>query len=156
MRKFTLAALGLLCLGALSSSARAQEPAPQAPDSVGRCATPDSILVSGNKRMATSDILAETGILPGMQLSAPIVQRAIRNIYQTGQFDQVDLICRLTETKPVQAVLVFKVTERPILEAFSIKGPKAVRTSAVKDKIELVTGSPLDPSAVARAVQRID
>jgi len=90
MRKLPLAALALFCAG---SSLLAQETGTDA-----KCATPDSIAVLGNKRVAGTTILLDAGITPGTQLNAPMVQRAIRNVFQGGQFEMVNFECALTKT----------------------------------------------------------
>ncbi len=148
MRKLPLAALALFCAG---SSLLAQETGTDA-----KCATPDSIAVLGNKRVAGTTILLDAGITPGTQLNAPMVQRAIRNVFQGGQFEMVNFECALTKTTPVKAVLLIRVVERPLLDATDVIGTSAISSSTVKEKVDLVFGRPVDPAAVSLVVQHID
>lgn len=142
--------LALLALGLVARSAPAQDAATQ-----GRCTTPDSIAVRGNKRVGTADVLAEAGLLAGTQLNYKAVQRAIRALYQTGQFQRVDVVCDLDDARNF-AVLALEVAERPLLVETDVQGVDRLSGRSVRDKIDLVYNKPLDPSAVALAVHRID
>src|ERR1035438_1387848 len=148
MRKLCLAAIAFLCAGSIL-------PAQEAPTEA-KCATPDSIAVLGNKRVAGTTILLDAGITPGTQLNAPMVQRAIRNVFQGGQFDAVNFECALTKTTPVKSVLLIRVVERPLLDATDVIGTSAISPSTVKEKVDLVFGRPVDPAAVALVIQHID
>ncbi|MFP5355780.1 MAG: POTRA domain-containing protein, partial [Gemmatimonadota bacterium] len=97
----TLVALGLVARGASAQDAATQ----------GRCTTPDSIAVRGNKRVGTADVLGEAGLLAGTQLNYKAVQRAIRALYQTGQFQRVSVVCDLDDVRNY-AVLALEVSER--------------------------------------------
>ena len=145
MQKLSVAALALL--GA-SAPLCAQE-------SVGRCLTPDSVAVAGNRRVAAATILSDAGLAKGMTLNFPTVQRAIKNVFQGGQFDDVQIVCAVEESTQ-KSLLTVRVVERPILSLVDVTGPSAVSPSTVKDKVDLLIGRPVDPSQVARAVQRID
>ena len=145
MLKLSLVALALLGAGA---TLRAQE-------TVGRCLTPDSVTVEGNRRVASATILSDAGLTKGMTLNFPTVQRAIKNAFQGGQFDEVSIVCSVDEATQ-KSLLTVRVVERPILSLVDVTGPKAVSPNAVKDKVDLLIGRPVDPSQVARAVQRID
>ena len=112
MQKLPFAAL--LMFGAASSLA--------AQAAVGPCASPDSILVSGNKRVAASTILTDAALTTGVPLNVPAIQRAIRNVFQTGQFDGVNVDCVLAEGTPPKATLVITVSERPVLDPFNVGG----------------------------------
>ena len=148
MRKLSVAALAILCAG---SSLHAQEEA-----DVGKCATPDSIAIMGNKRVASTTILLDAGLTPGAQINGPMVQRAIKNVFAGGQFDAVNIECQLSKTVPVKATILIRVVERPLLEATDVIGTSAISSSTVKEKVDLVFGRPIDPSAVALVIQHID
>jgi outer membrane protein insertion porin family len=145
MLKLSLAALALLGAGA---PLVAQE-------TVGRCLAPDSVTVVGNRRVPSATILSDAGLTKGMTLNFPTVQRAIKNVFQGGQFDDVSVVCSVDETTQ-KSLLTVQVVERPILSLVDVIGPKAVSANTVKDKVDLLIGRPVDPSQVARAVQRID
>jgi outer membrane protein insertion porin family len=148
MRKLSVAALAVLCAGA---SLSAQDASPEA-----KCATPDSIAIMGNKRVASTTILLDGGLTPGTALNASMVQRAIKNVFAGGQFDNVQIECVLSKTTPVKATILMRVVERPLLEATDVIGTSAIPSSTVKEKVDLVFGRPIDPSAVALVIQHID
>lgn len=142
---FTLLALGLVARGASAQDAATQ----------GRCTTPDSIAVRGNKRVGTGTVLTDAGLVAGTQLNYKAVQRAIRALYETGQYDRVAIVCDLDDTAN-RAVLTVDVRERPILVDTDVQGVDRLSSRSVRDKIDLGISKPLDPAGVARAVQRID
>lgn len=133
-------------MAVLSAGAQAQAPGP--------CATPDSVLITGNNRVKTPTVLADIGITKGDTLNFRVLQRAIRNLYATGQFDNVQLSCRIEADN--RASVIFKLSERPLLGHFSVAGENVVSEGSLRDKIELLSGKPIDPAQVAKAVSRID
>ena len=120
----------------------------------GPCATPDSVIIRGNSRVSTSTVLSDIGITKGDTLNFRVLQRAIRNLYATGQFSTVQMSCEMGTNG--HAAAVFTVVERPLLGHFSVQGEDVISEGALRDKIELLSGKPIDPSLVARAVERID
>ena len=146
MRKLALVALLVAPAG----------PSLVAQDPFQRCMTPDSVAVSGNKRVASQTILADAAIAAGVQLNFPTVQRAIKTVFQSGQFDWVDVACVVTDSTPPLAIFVIKVVERPMLESVDVAGTSAVSRNSVRDRVDLLIARPVDPAQVARAVQRID
>jgi outer membrane protein insertion porin family len=121
----------------------------------GRCATPDVVAFRGSTRTAESALRAQTGINPGTTLSYRDVQRAVRHLFATGQFDDVRATCELAGDGR-QATLVFELRERPLLSDVEVRGVDRVSGSDVRERIELLVARPIDPSQVARAVARID
>ncbi len=147
MRKLFPAALAI-CFASSSLLAQAAAEA--------KCATPDSIGVTGNKRVPSTTILLDAGLTAGTPLNSPLVSRAIKNVFAAGQFDYVDISCVLSTTTPVKATLVIRVVEHPVLDATDVIGPSAISATTIKEKVDLVFGRPIDPSAVALVIQRID
>jgi outer membrane protein insertion porin family len=144
MRRLLCSAVALLCIGA---TARAQEPTVS-----GRCATPDSIAFRGAIRTGDATMRTETGLVPG-PVNYRALERAIKALYATGQFDDVAASCDLSSG---HATLVFTVRERPLLGAVDVAGTDRISRSSVRDRVDLIVGRPVDPALVARAVQRID
>jgi outer membrane protein insertion porin family len=138
--------------------AAAQNPAPAQPpvnDQPGICARPDSIVVRGVSRVTESAALGDVGLAPRTELNATQLQGALRRLYGTGQYEDVRVACEPTPDGQ-RATLAFIVRERPVLDNVSVSGVKLISEGSVRDKIDVLIGSPLDPSKVARAVQRID
>jgi len=147
MRRLPLVALASLV--AAAAPARAQDAALS-----GRCTTPDSVVFRGASRVSPATMRSDAG-LPSGTLGYRDIQRAIRNLFATGQFDDVKAACEASPSGE-SAVLVFTVRERPVLQGIEVSGTDRVSASSVRDRIDLLVGRPLDPAAVAKAVQRID
>jgi outer membrane protein insertion porin family len=120
-----------------------------------RCVAPDTILISGNTRIDDLTILEDAAIRTGEALSARAVQNALKNLYASGQYDEVKIGCRVS-ADGVKAALTITVKERPILSTVAVRGPSALSEGDVKDRVEVLIGRPVDPALVARSVYRID
>ena len=149
--RLLLAALAFVLAG---SAAHAQEAA------TGPCATPDSVAfrlerVPGGNQQLTDDQLRDyAGITPKSRINARIVDRAVRDLYATNAFESdITAACEVTGGK---AILVFNLRERRVLSDIKVTGPDKISTSSVRDRIDLLTGKPIDPAQVAKAVSRID
>jgi len=113
----------------------------------------DSIAVAGNRRVSRNAIVQASGLALGRTLSYRDIQRAIQDLYATGQFDDVRIGA---DTAAGQSVLVVTVRERPVLLKWTVRGVTHLAERTVKDKVELAEGRPLDPAALERARGRID
>ena len=147
MRKY---AVSLLALCAAGSSAIAQDTS--AP---GVCTTPDTVAVAGNSRVSEATIRTTVAITPRATLNYRDVQRAIKALFATGQFEDVDVACSVPPAAP-RTTLTITVRERPVLSSYAVVGAERVDPKDVKERLTLVTGRPLDPAQVARAVERAD
>ena len=147
MRRLISFAVALLVMGA---TARAQDPAVAG----GRCATPDTIVFRGASRVTDATLRADAGLVPG-PVNYRALDRAIKALYATGQFDDVIANCDLTADQK-RASLIFDLRERPLLSGVDVAGTDRVSRNDVRDRVDLLVGKPLDPAQVARAVQRID
>lgn len=147
MLRFTLARVALAAACLLAPALASAQDA--------RCAVPDTVLVTGNKRVTESTILADLGFEPGVALSARAVQVAVKALYSSGQFDAVEVACRISEDG-TKAALTVMVRERPILSDVRVTGPRRVSEGTIKDQVELLIGRPVDPALVARAIARMD
>src|SRR5688500_19943501 len=86
----------------------------------GACASPEAVEVTGNSRVDTSAVRSSSGLTIGATLSVTDVQRAIKSLYGTGQYDDVHLVCRLLLDK--KAPLVRQVRARPRPPAEQVRG----------------------------------
>ena len=143
-------AVSLLLLVAAGSSVYAQDAT--AP---GACTTPDSIAVVGNSRVADATIRSTAGLPPRTTLNFRDVQRAIKALYATGQFEDVQVVC-IVPPAAAKTTLAIQVRERLVLARYSVIGADRVDPKDVKDRLELVTGRPIDPAVIAKAVERAD
>ncbi len=147
MRKFASYTLALVAAGA--SALHAQDTAP------GACATPESIIVTGNSRVDSAAVRSTGGLSTGIQLNVHDIQDAIKALYATGQFDDVQLICRVAPATN-KATLVIQVRERPILTDYKVIGADRVSPKDVKEKLAFATGAPVDPGKIAKAIASTD
>ena len=139
-----------LAMALASATARAQQQSASSP-----CTVPDSVAIRGNERVQTSTIMGDVGISKGDTLNFRVLQRAIRNLYATGQFADVRTACSVDPSSG-RSTMIVTVAERPILGNFSVKGTNVVSGGSVRDRISLTPGQPLDPAEVTKSVQRID
>ena len=115
--------------------------------------TVDSLAVDGQDRLTATQILGTAGIAVGQSVNYRDVQRAVRNLFRTGQFDDV-----VVEQREVDGrlVLAFRVKERPILERWAVAGTDRVSLGTVKDRVKIREGRPIDRNGVERARAAID
>ncbi len=113
----------------------------------------DSIAVSGNERNTRGAILATAGIATGEPISFRDVQRGIDALYNTGQYSDIQVY---QGTIDGQEVLELVVTELPILDNWSVRGPQEVSERRVRGRIRLIPGLPYDHVAAIRSRASID
>jgi outer membrane protein insertion porin family len=142
--------LVLLCLAATSAPAFAQDSA------LGSCAVPDSIAVRGNDHTDEATIRGDAGLVAGANLNYRDIQRALRAVFATGQFDDVNIECTPATGAGTKTILAIKVKERPVLSDVRIQGVDRVSKKSVRERIEIPEARPLNPALVTRAVERID
>ena len=119
----------------------------------GACARPDSVAFRGNGRVGEAALRGDVGITPGGALSYRTLQRAIKNLYATAQFDDIQVTCAVANG---HAILAFDVRERPLLGDVDVRGAVRVSPNTVKDQVDILVGRPVDPSQIARSIARID
>src|ERR1700687_3338426 len=147
MRKFVSFMLALVAVSA--RPLYAQQTAP------GACSTPQSIVVNGNSRVDGASVRSTAGLSAGTQLNVHDIQTAIKALYATGQFDDVQILCRVAPTTN-KATLVIQVRERPILTSYRVLGADRLSQKDVKEKLAFPTGGPVDPGKIAKAIASAD
>ncbi len=146
MKKYVVSLLALLAGGA---PVFAQDSAP------GACTTPDSIAVSGNSRITSQSVITSSGLTPRATLNYRDIQRSIKALFSTGDFDGIEVVCTTPPSAP-KTTLTLIVRERPVLTSYTVTGPDRVSSKDVRERLTLVAGKPLDPAALALAVERAD
>ncbi|MDB4907979.1 MAG: outer membrane protein assembly complex, YaeT protein [Gemmatimonadetes bacterium] len=138
----------LLPLLAAPVAARAQDAV------TGPCATPSTIVFRGNARITEAMLRADVGIAAGTTLNYRELQRAIKNLYATAQFEDVQALCEAAADG--KTTLAFVLRERPLLTDVTVSGVSRLSAGTVKDRVDLLIGRPVDPAQVARSIARID
>src|SRR5688572_20166985 len=118
--------LVLLCLAAASAPALAQD------TSLGSCAVPDSIAVRGNQHTDEATIRGDAGLVAGTSLNYRDIQRAVRAVFATGQFDDVTIEC-VPSAPGGRTILAIAVKERPVLSGVRVEGVDQVSSKAVRE-----------------------
>ncbi|HSJ64032.1 MAG TPA: outer membrane protein assembly factor BamA [Gemmatimonadaceae bacterium] len=119
------------------------------------CGVPDTILVRGNSRVTDATILSSAGIQRGDTLNFVAIRKAIRDLYGTAQFDDVQVNCQIADDGAT-ASLILTVQERLLLGDVAVEGVSRLSDRSVRDRVDLLVGRPLDPQEVSRVIQRID
>jgi outer membrane protein insertion porin family len=111
--------------------------------------------VTGAARVDTAAIRSTAGLSTGTQLAVHDLQTAIKALYATGQFDDVQIVCRVSPTDN-KGSLVIQVKERPVLSDYKVIGADRVSPKDVKEKLSFATGGPVDPGKIAKAIASVD
>ena len=140
---------GLAALAAAVLVAAALSPArAQAPGGQEQLVRIDSLVALGVVRLAAADVIGVSGIRAGTLNSWIDIQRAIKNLWATGQYDNVTV--RLDESTG-RNILFVEVEERPITRLVRITGLESVSESDVIDESGLEENVPLSWNGVTRA-----
>ncbi|MDH3223447.1 MAG: outer membrane protein assembly factor BamA [Gemmatimonadota bacterium] len=136
-----LVALALLPL--VPHLAAAQDPTGQ-----GQLVRIDSLAVRGNVRVDAGDVIGAAGIQAGTRNSWIDIQRAIKNLWATGQYENVEV---LLEESPERHVLIYEVAERPVVRLVRLTGLESLSERDVLDEAGLGPNRPLSRNNVIRA-----
>lgn len=144
----------LLALTLTALSLQAQQTDPEGAE-IGPCAFPDTIIVTGNNRVHESTVLGTSGLFAQNELNAQVVERAIKALFSTGNYEDVKILCRV-DPQSSRSTIEVQVQERPVLISTEINGIKKLSGKDVRERLDLPIGGALDPSLVARAIERFD
>lgn len=112
----------------------------------------DSVAIDGLDRLPFAEVLGLVGIQPGDSIGPVEVDRAMRRLFASGQFQDVSVV---TESDPTDAsvpVLVrVMVVEQPIVGRIEFRGLENVSAAQVRDTVGLVAGGPYRPAQAVRA-----
>ncbi len=108
----------------------------------------DSVEVRGVARLTAGDVVGATGIQTGSLHSWLDINRALRNVWATGQYE--DLVARLRTTAG-RNTLILEVAERPLARLVRISGLESVSDNDVLEESGLEQNAPLSRNALAKA-----
>lgn len=110
------------------------------------------IVVSGNRRITSEDVLTYLRERPGQEFVPEILTQDVRELYGSGFFDDIEVdLERLEEG----VVLRFQVRERPSVSAVKFEGNTEIDDDDLTEAIELKASTILSPPAVRRSIQKI-
>jgi outer membrane protein insertion porin family len=127
----------------------AQAPAGQPQEAAVRV---DTVIVRGQVRQPEAVIRAEAGIQAGDRITHREIQRAIRRLWASGQFQDVKVYAQGSPEEPGSPVaVILEVTEQPYVAEIDFRGLQNVKAGMVRDTVGLRAGAPLRPGKVAEA-----
>src|SRR5580692_3564587 len=87
----------------------------------------------GNRRIQRDTLLARIFSRPGDPYSAEAVRRDFQALWNTQFFEDIRLEVEDSPNEPNAKLLVFYVTERPIIRRIEYKGNKSITESDILD-----------------------
>ncbi|MDH3272780.1 MAG: outer membrane protein assembly factor BamA, partial [Gemmatimonadota bacterium] len=111
----------------------------------------DSLEVVGTQRIQSQVILSLFAVQPGQAVTYRAVQRGIKELLNTGQFD--DVVVRARDNGAY--VLTIEVREAPLVRRVAIEGLQNVSAREVRDTTGLNSGFPLRRQRVLDAMEFI-
>ncbi len=138
----------LICLCALVAAGASVVEGAAAQDPSASLVRIDTIVARGNVRIAEQAIVGVAGIQPGTLNSGFDVQRAIKNLWATGQYADISA---MIDGSSGRNTLILEVEERPIARLVRITGLESLSSGDVIENSGLEEDAPLSRNAVARA-----
>jgi outer membrane protein insertion porin family len=112
----------------------------------------ERILVEGQSRLNEAVIIGESGLRTGESVTYRETQRAIRRLWASGQYQDVQIGVEAESTDPGAPVtLVIRVIEQPYVSTVEFRGLENVSASTVRDSAGLKNPGPLRPARVTHA-----
>ena len=108
----------------------------------------DSLVARGVARLTAEQVIGTAGIQPGTTNSWIDIQRAIKNLWATGLYD--DVVFRL-DSSGGRNTLILEVVERPMARYIRITGLESVSRGEVIEETGLRENAPLSRNDVVRA-----
>jgi outer membrane protein insertion porin family len=126
----------------------AQPPAAAPLISSGGTVLVQRILIRGNERIDASTILSYLPITPGAQVTEADRDAALKALYATNLFSQVDLAIQGTD-------LIVQVVENPIINRVIFEGNSNLKTDKLRDEVQVRPRGIFTRAKVQQDVQRI-
>jgi outer membrane protein insertion porin family len=110
------------------------------------------IIIEGNQRVHTPDVLNAIAIKPGQTVTPADIDAAMERIYRMERFSDIS-----TEMSEVSGstVLTFKVQERPLVRNVRFEGNDELKTEKLREVITIRIPDIYDPFEVAKSVELV-
>jgi outer membrane protein insertion porin family len=130
--------------------------AQQAPAAAAGTPTIERIEFQGNRRIRSETLRARIFSRPGDAVNEDALRRDFHALWNTQYFEDMRLEIEDSADKPNQKIIIFYVTERPIVRRIEYKGNKSVSESDILDrfkdrKVGLSIESQFDPTRIKKA-----
>jgi len=118
--------------------------------------TIERIEFQGNRRIRSETLRARIFSRPGDAVNEDALRRDFHALWNTQYFEDMRLEIEDSADKPNQKVIIFYLTERPIVRRIEYKGNKSVSESDILDrfkdrKVGLSIESQFDPTRIKKA-----
>jgi outer membrane protein insertion porin family len=110
------------------------------------------VAIEGNRRVDLSAVRSALSVKAGQEISVEDIDRDIRAIYKLGRF--ADVAAEIEERAGVK-VLVFRLTERPLVRAVEYAGNKEFSTERLSGLVTLKTPDIYDPRKIENNLSAI-
>ena len=106
------------------------------------------VVVRGNRRIESETVLAYMDLRPGQTVSAEDLNRAVRRLFDTGLFQDVQIV-------PAEGQLVVQVVENPIINEIAFEGNDVLTDEDLQQIVSLRPRLPFTVSAAEADAQAI-
>ncbi|QIL03333.1 outer membrane protein assembly factor BamA [Sphingomonas sinipercae] len=137
-----------------AAPATGSQPAPAVAQPVAAPAAPASsmirsISVRGNQRLEPATIISYASILPGQSYTAATLDQALKDLYATDLFNDVNI------TGAETGNLVINVKENPVINRIVLEGNKRLKTDKIMPEIKLAPRQIFTRTQARSDVERI-
>lgn len=108
--------------------------------------------VTGNRRIAASDVRSYLRIKVGEPMKKQVLRRDVRELWRSGFFDDVEVDLKQTAG---ELYLRIHVQERPAIAAVEFEGNEEISDDDLTEAIEVKPETILSRPALRRAIQKI-
>ena len=142
----------ILCLGVLFSatSLTAQQRSVETLPEVNKI----RILFQGFQSVSEEYVLGNIQLRPGMDYNSTVVDQSIRALYNTNQFEFVEV--QVENAIGDKVDVIFKVVPKYTIGSLQFNGNQEYSDSRLANKGEIVANEPLDEYAVSLAAEKIE
>ncbi len=106
----------------------------------------------GLRRMVRDDQLARMQERPGQPFSPEALTRDVRELWNTGFFDDIEVDLERTDKG---VILRFQVRERPSIKSIDFEGNSEIENDKLTEAIDLKVGAVISYPALRKATQKI-